>query len=154
MLLQQIEWFEATMLVQWSIQIYRTFYIIFDCMRVLLFVIFTHHTCLNTNPTKSAKRLQLRCSFTIVIVFWNWHWRVMSLLLCDWDPHPKCPTNVHQIFLLFFRGLLLVDLFVWALCPSFAWEETLANRGKRLVLGEVLYFYEKPPIPILQNKLN
>jgi hypothetical protein len=28
MLLQQIEWFDAPMLVQWSIQIYRTFYII------------------------------------------------------------------------------------------------------------------------------
>jgi hypothetical protein len=28
MLLQQIKWFDATMLVQWSIQIYRTFYII------------------------------------------------------------------------------------------------------------------------------
>jgi len=28
MLLQQIEWFDAPMLVQWRIQIYRTFYII------------------------------------------------------------------------------------------------------------------------------
>jgi hypothetical protein len=43
MLLQQIEWFDATMLVQWSIQIYRTFYIIWLYESLIVCNIYTPH---------------------------------------------------------------------------------------------------------------
>jgi hypothetical protein len=57
MLLQQIEWFDATMLVQWSIQIYRTIYIIWLYESFIVCSIFTPPHMFEYHPHKVSKTI-------------------------------------------------------------------------------------------------
>jgi len=106
------------------------------------------------HPTKSAKRLQLRCSFTIVIVFWNWHCRVMSLFAGRLRSSAKVSYKCTPFFPLFLFGVccLLICLFgPSARClPE---RKVLQTEGKDQCWGSSLLLW-KTPIPILQIKLN
>lgn len=126
----------------------------YDCIRVSLFVIFTHHTCLNTTPQSQ----QNDCSFAAPspsssssgtdIEEWWW------VFCCATEILSQCVLQMYTFFFpFFFGGSLLVDLFVLAL-PVFCLKGKSCKLREKISVGEVLYFYEKPLIKILQNKLN